>query len=254
MRNTGVQTVDRALLLLLAFDAEGQESASPSWRGPLGVHKSTASRLAATLAARGFLERPPGSDAFRLGPELAASACSRSAGVTSSSLGASRDGAARRRDRRDREPRGCRRATRWSTSRRSTDDTSSGSAAGRGAARALHCTANGKVLLAFAGDRDAGRTLRGVHRSDDRDRAQRFDATLAAVRRRGYATAVGELEDGLHAVAAPVLERDGGCRAALSVSGPSYRMPERAAAGARRRAAGSRRRDRRLLDGDARAA
>ena len=70
MRNTGVQTVDRALQLLLAFDAEGQELGVTELAARVGVHKSTASRLAATLAARGFLERPAGSEAFRLGPEL----------------------------------------------------------------------------------------------------------------------------------------------------------------------------------------
>ena len=36
----------------------------------LGVDKSMASRLAATLANRGFLERAPESEAFRLGPEV----------------------------------------------------------------------------------------------------------------------------------------------------------------------------------------
>jgi DNA-binding IclR family transcriptional regulator len=44
------------------------------------------------------------------------------------------------------------------------------------------------------------------------------------VRARGYAIAVGELEEGLHAVAVPLRDRAGGCVAALSVSGPAYRM------------------------------
>jgi DNA-binding IclR family transcriptional regulator len=46
------------------------------------------------------------------------------------------------------------------------------------------------------------------------------------VRELGYATNVGELEEGLHAVAAPVFDAAGACRAAISISGPSYRMPE----------------------------
>jgi DNA-binding IclR family transcriptional regulator len=48
---------------------------------------------------------------------------------------------------------------------------------------------------------------------------------LAQVRRDGYATAVAELEEGLAAVAAPVFGAGGGCVAALSVSGPAFRMP-----------------------------
>jgi IclR family acetate operon transcriptional repressor len=50
-------------------------------------------------------------------------------------------------------------------------------------------------------------------------------AELARIRRDGYATAVAELEDGLVAVAAPVFGPGGGCVAAVSISGPAYRMP-----------------------------
>ena len=44
------------------------------------------------------------------------------------------------------------------------------------------------------------------------------------MRRNGYATAVAELEEGLVAVAAPVLDGTGACVAASSVSGPAFRM------------------------------
>ena len=47
---------------------------------------------------------------------------------------------------------------------------------------------------------------------------------LGRIRRRGYAIAVEELELGLHAAAAPVLDASGRCVAAVSVSGPSYRL------------------------------
>ena len=49
---------------------------------------------------------------------------------------------------------------------------------------------------------------------------------LAEVRRRGWASAVGECEDGLNGVAAPIRDGDGRCVGALSVSGPAYRLPE----------------------------
>ncbi len=52
--------------------------------------------------------------------------------------------------------------------------------------------------------------------------------TRAATRERGYAQAIGEIEEGLHGVAAPVRGADGTVVAALSVSGPSYRIaPDR---------------------------
>ena len=66
-----LQTVDRALRLLLLFEEVDQEYRVGEMAVMLSVDKSIASRLAATLAERGFLERVPGSEAFRLGPELA---------------------------------------------------------------------------------------------------------------------------------------------------------------------------------------
>jgi DNA-binding IclR family transcriptional regulator len=70
MRNT-VQSVERALQVLTAFEVDGQELGVTEIAILLGVHKSTASRLAATLAANGFLERSAASDSFRLGREVA---------------------------------------------------------------------------------------------------------------------------------------------------------------------------------------
>ena len=67
-------------------------------------------------------------------------------------------------------------------------------------------TANGKVLRAFAADRPAGG---------------------AAVRAQGYAVAIDELERGLAAIAAPVLGPDGVALAALSISAPTFRLPQR---------------------------
>src|SRR5207247_9588257 len=47
---------------------------------------------------------------------------------------------------------------------------------------------------------------------------------LEEVRRRGYAQTIEELEEGLNAVAAPVRRADGRVTAAISVSGPAFRM------------------------------
>ena len=54
----------------------------------------------------------------------------------------------------------------------------------------------------------------------------RLADVLRQVRRQGYAASVGELEDGLVTIAAPVLA-DGSAVAAISVSGPTYRLPTR---------------------------
>src|ERR671929_877220 len=69
MSNT-LQSVDRALRILLSFEEEGQEKTLGELAALLGVHKSTAWRLAATLRKHGLLERDRDSERFRLGPEL----------------------------------------------------------------------------------------------------------------------------------------------------------------------------------------
>src|SRR5919202_1799187 len=65
-----VRSVDRALRILGAFEGDRREVGVAELAGLLGVHASTASRLASTLAARGFLERDGKSEAFRLGPQM----------------------------------------------------------------------------------------------------------------------------------------------------------------------------------------
>jgi DNA-binding IclR family transcriptional regulator len=88
----------------------------------------------------------------------------------------------------------------------------------------FHCSANGKALLAFGAARSPDGELERLTPQTIVDR-HRLDAELTAVRTRGYAIAVDELEPGLSAVAAPVFGADGTAIAALSISGPTIRMP-----------------------------
>ena len=87
----------------------------------------------------------------------------------------------------------------------------------------LHCTAIGKVLLAYgAATLPAGRLDRRTEATITSRAA--LTSELAAVRERGYAVIDGELEPGLVAVAAPVRRDGGAVVAALSVSGPGTRL------------------------------
>ena len=89
-----------------------------------------------------------------------------------------------------------------------------------------HCSANGKVLLAFAAAGAAEGALE-PHTSRTITEPAIFAAELETIRREGYATAVDELELGLSAVAAPVLDESGRAIAALSISGPTLRLSPR---------------------------
>ena len=81
-------------------------SASPSWADGSDVHKATASRLVATLAERGLLERDPATERYRLGFGLIRLAGAAMAGLDIVRVARSGAGGARGADARDREPRG----------------------------------------------------------------------------------------------------------------------------------------------------
>lgn len=216
-----LETVDRALQLLLAFDDDRNELTVAAMAVRLGIHRSSASRLAATLADRGFLERAPGGDAFRLGPALARLGPLALAGrglvvasrpvmerlaeatgetVVLSVLEADAAVDVAQVDGRHRI------STREWVGQRSP----------------LHASSDGKILLAF-GDAAPGRLDALTPRTISAAAALRDE--LAAVRERGWASVEGELEDGLNGVAAPVRDGHQRCVAALSVSGPAYRLP-----------------------------
>ena len=87
----------------------------------------------------------------------------------------------------------------------------------------LHCSALGKVLLAFGAaampsEPYEARTARTI------TTGPALDADLAAVRDRGYAVTDEELERGLVAVAAPVFAGGRVAIAAISVSAPASRL------------------------------
>jgi DNA-binding IclR family transcriptional regulator len=86
-----------------------------------------------------------------------------------------------------------------------------------------HCTANGKVFMAFGRATMPARPLAVLtpHTVTDPGRLR---VELARVRRDSFAEAVDELEIGLAAIAAPVRGAAGEVVAALSVTGPTVRM------------------------------
>jgi DNA-binding IclR family transcriptional regulator len=79
----------------------------------------------------------------------------------------------------------------------------------------------GKVLLAWAGERDRERLVATVEDPHEMATLQR---QIALVRRRGWASSVGERETGVASVSAPVFDRREMLIAAVSVSGPANRL------------------------------
>jgi DNA-binding IclR family transcriptional regulator len=216
-----VQSADRALAILTAFDDGRSDLGVSELAAELGMHKSTVSRLLAALERRALVRRE--GERFVPGPELARLGALTVRGLTLSGAAqaplevlAEQTGETVNLAVRDGE-----RALNVLQVDAShfvgvTDWT--------GRAAPLHATANGKALLAFGGGHAGGKLSRLtprtiVERGD-------LDKELERTRQAGFAVAVEELELGLHAVAAPVFDANGACVAAVSVSGPAYRLPE----------------------------
>jgi DNA-binding IclR family transcriptional regulator len=223
MMSNNIQAVDRVLQMLAAFSSERRELSVTDFANLLGVHKSTASRLAATLLARGFVERMGPNKLFRLGPEVGR--------LGLLALGG-RDLITLARDVMERLA-----AETGETVNLAVLDGEEvvniaqadgphlvGVGNWTGLRTPLHCTSNGKVLLAFSDQGLPRGPLKGFTRRTITD-PKKLRAELERVRRTGWATNLGEIEEGLYAVAAPILDDAGRCRAAFSVAGPEYRLP-----------------------------
>ena len=221
----GLRSVDRALLALELIAEAGELGVSELGRR-LGVHKATASRLAATLARRGVIERDPGTDRYRLGFGLIRLAGAAMAGLdlVSAARPVLEDLAE---DTRETVTLGVLSGDEVVSIDQVTGTRSIVSVSWVGKRTSLHTTSTGKVLLAAMSDAELERRLeRPLERATPRtvtDPAE-LRAQLAEIRRRGWAQTLEELEDGLNAVAAPVRQADGEVVAALSVSGPAFRM------------------------------
>ena len=220
-----VQSVDRAITILEILAKRGVAGVTEI-ANELGVHKSTASRLVAVLEGRGLVEQLADRGKYRLGFGIV-----RLAGA----LTVQRDLA---------------HESRKACEALATDvgetvnvaildgDRVINISEVRGpAAIAMHnwvgqstpphATSSGKVLLAFAGPAPLRERLSvplqrfTPHTVVDLTALER---ELDQVRERGWAATVEEYEVGLNAVAAPVRDHEDTVVAAVSVSGPSYRL------------------------------
>ncbi|MEX5717280.1 IclR family transcriptional regulator [Geodermatophilus maliterrae] len=220
-----VQSVDRALSVLEILATHG-EAGVTEVAAELGVHKSTAFRLVAALESRGFVEQLADRGKYRLGFGVV-----RLAGAAAAQLDIGREGqpicdavAADLEETVNIAILDGDRAVNVSQAR-GPGALSIHNWVGQGTP--LHATSSGKVLLAYAPDAVRKDLLsRELQRftpatiTDPEVLHQHFDQIVE----QGWGSTVEEFEIGLAAVAAPVRGADGGVIAALSVSGPSFRM------------------------------
>lgn len=221
-----VRSVDRAAALLLALGESAGEAGVTELARRLGLHKSTASRLLATLQRRGLVEQDDESGKYRLGLVVIrlAHRAERTLDLRSIALP-------------DLER--LARATRETVSLGIVDGDSYLTVAQvdgpnmvavpdwTGRTTPLHCIASGKVVLAAMAERDVMRIARpGLAARTPRTitTLEALMEELARVRRRGFAVAFSEWIEGTNAIAVPVADARGRVIASIAVWGPAYRI------------------------------
>jgi DNA-binding IclR family transcriptional regulator len=217
-----IQSVERALRILRGFTQPGQQASVVELGRQLGVHKSTSSRLVATLVVGGFLERTTGSEHVCLGPELVRLG---RLSLSSRSLPdvAAPEMAALAQVVGETVTLSVADAGETLTIAQSAGTHAIGLQSWLGRRSPLHASSDGKTLLAFGAAQLPDGPLSACTPDTVVDRAT-LAAQLERAREDGWASAEGDFELGLNGVAAPIVTADGGCRAALCVSGPAYRV------------------------------
>jgi DNA-binding IclR family transcriptional regulator len=221
-----IGSVDKALKLLLLLGDQPQIRLSEATRY-LGVASSTAHRLLAMLAYRGFVRQDPVSKAYLPGPALTGVAFaifgridiagtvtplvrSLSERLRETVHVGMLDGAAVRFVAAVEGPTAVRVASRL------------------GRTMPAHCTSTGKAMLAQLPQAELRQLLpdETLERITDRSIGSRtkLEAELARVREQGYAVNREESEEGVASVAVPIPTQAPGLRLALNAAAPQHRL------------------------------
>ena len=229
-RTSGVQSIERAIAILKAFSLNHEELGVTELSRQLSLHKSTVSRLLASLQREGLVEENPVTRKYRLGMAL----------VTLGGLVLQRLDVAQ-------AARPLMQAladTTQETVILAVKDRDEAISLAQipspqvvkhieriGRREPLHCTATGKVLLAHSPAVEQEEVLsRDLprHTPNTITDPDLLCQELEQVREQGYALGREEFEIGLNAIAAPVYDHNGEVVASISVSGPAFRLsPDR---------------------------
>jgi IclR family transcriptional regulator, acetate operon repressor len=222
-----IQSVDRAVAILDVLAAEGWKAGADVAR-ELRVHRSTALRLLATLERHGLVERDQRTAKYRLGGRLVQLA-SAVRGEADLRLAARPVCETLARAVGETVTLDVLEGREIVPVEQASGSTSVVSVNWLGTRSPAHCTASGKVILAFAPDdvrsQFLARPLERRTPSTITDRAA-LEAQLNGARATGYARTDEELEVGLSAIAAPVRAPGGEVIGAIDVSGPTHRFQD----------------------------
>jgi DNA-binding IclR family transcriptional regulator len=226
-RSQTPQSVERAIMILKSFNIEKPERGVNELSRELDIHKSTVSRLVLALERGGLLSLNPQTGRYRLGVDLIGLGAQVVSHLDAREIA---------RPYLQEMAGACRETVNLSVldgmdvinlEQFVPKDRQVRSIGWVGRRTPPHCTAAGKVLLAYLPQHDLTRFLqRSMQRYTsntitDPDELRR---ELNQARRQGYAVAQEELEEGLNVIAAPFRDHTGRVVGAISLSGPSSRL------------------------------
>jgi DNA-binding IclR family transcriptional regulator len=224
----GVQSVDRAISVLEILAQHGEAGVSDV-AAEIDVHKSTAFRLLGALEARGLVEQAGERGKYRLGFGIV-----RLAGAVTGRIDITQQGRPVCERLAEEIGETVNVAVMQEHYAINLFQVRGPAAVGAhnwvGQLTPLHATSSGKILLAHLPAKERTALLAGAGLTKVTPRTlsakTKLEKNLAEARERGYAWSLEELEIGLNAMAAPIRDRDGDVVAAVSASGPSYRLTE----------------------------
>jgi DNA-binding IclR family transcriptional regulator len=224
--DSGIQSVQRAAAILRSFTKTDSELGVTTLSEQLGLHKSTISRLLATLEQEGFVEKNPDTGKYHLGLGLVTLA-----GIVLDHINLRQVAQPHLNTLVEQTQETVNLVVLSGTECMNIEGADSPRPVqyvGRiGRRTPLHCTAAGKVLLAHLNAEARQPILAGpLARFTDKTIIDRslLEQHLTDICRRGYAVAHEEHQEGVSAVAAPIYDHRGKIMAAVTVSGPTYRL------------------------------
>jgi len=221
-----IQSLQRAAAILRSFSEAEPELSVTELSERLGLHKSTVSRILATLQLEGLVGRNPESGKYGLGlglvslggialgrldvralalPYLSPLVALTEETVIVAVL----------------EGRDCVNIARTSSPKPIQF------VGWIGRRTPIHCTASGKTFLAYM-DANARSTLLSGQLQSFTDQTivdvDMMGQSLVVIRKQGYAIVHGEVEEGFSNIAAPIFDHLSQVTACLAISGPTFRM------------------------------
>jgi DNA-binding IclR family transcriptional regulator len=223
----GVQTVDRALLVLTALRDAGEPMRLADLAKRTGVSQPAVHRILVSLRNHGLVDQDPDSRAYQIGAGMLAYAdVVRSRPLAEAAAPTCRALRDRHREtvtvqvrvRRDRV-----------VLQEHASPQELGRRVGEGTRLPLHVSASGRAILAFLPPEEVDAYLNGdlgkITTGTTTDRVA-LQSLLVDVRASGLARSAGEAVSGISAIATPIFSSAGRAIGSIAVSGPTSRWDE----------------------------